>query len=110
MGSHVRLLTVIAIVLSLLTCGVWVWHLRSQRTPAPLVDDAPERSLEDIEAATSASQAFHEGLAHEADENWKKIHWSASVDAAFKTARDVNKPVLMLLSVREIGTQDPARC
>ena len=108
MGRHVRLLFSLAILLSLLACGMWVWRARS--VPPVPVDDAPERSLEEIEASESASQAFQEGLAHEADENWKKIHWSSSLDAALKTARDVSKPVLILLSVREIGTQDPGRC
>ena len=108
MGSRVWQLTSLAIVLALLASGVWVWRARSAAPDG--VDDAPERSLEEIEASGSASQAFQEGLAHEADEKWKKIQWSSSLDAALKTARDVNKPVLILLSVREIGTQDPARC
>ena len=112
-GSRVKFLVSIAIVLSLVSGGVWYWRARSQpvtTAPTVLADDAPERSLEEIEAAGSASKAFQDGLAHEADAKWKNVHWSPSLDAALKLAREVNKPVLVLLSVREAGTQDPARC
>jgi hypothetical protein len=117
MGAHGKLLFVVALILAVLTCGVWAWHLnvggnsRQAAAPPPgVVDDAKERSLEEIEASVAASQAFINGLGNESKEQWKKINWSPTIEAALKTAREVNKPVLVLLSVREIGTQDPGRC
>ena len=117
MGAHGKPLLIVALLLSVVTCGVWAWHVRAQSAvPAPpalppgIVDDAKEQSLEEIEASAAASEAFVKGLANESKEYWKKIQWSPSVDAALKTAQATDKPVLLLLSVREIGTQDPGRC
>ena len=71
---------------------------------------AIERSMEDIEAAEQSSQRFIEALACGGEQRWKAIHWSSSVAAALRAARESGKPLLLLLSVREIGTQDPGRC
>lgn len=111
MGAHGKWLASLAVVLSVATAGLWLWHGRgSSVASAQVHDDAPERSIEQIEASVEASQVFHDGLAQEAKENWKKINWNLSIDAALKMAQELKKPVLVLLSVREVGTHDPGRC
>ena len=78
--------------------------------PVEVLAPAVDRSLEDIEAANVSSIRFLEALAREDQQGWKAIRWVSTIDAAREAARESHKPILLFLSVRDVGTHDPALC
>ena len=107
MAPRTNSLIVIVAALAALAAIIWAFESDSRIEALP---PARERSIEDIDAAEEASRLFLEAFAREHEQRWMAIHWSDSLDAALKSARKSGKPVLVLLSVRETGTQDPGRC
>ena len=94
---------VLGLALAALSLVVWSFESEFQFEPNP------ERSLDQILQSQDASLRFINALNRESEQRWLGIHWR-SIDDALKSSASTGKPILVLLSVREIGTQDPGRC
>ena len=95
--------SVLLIAVAVLAAVAWAFHSEYR------IQVEPERSLDEVLAAQEASHRFIDAFAHESEQRWTRIHWRPLSDVMNGVAPE-EKPILILLSVREIGTQDPARC